>query len=245
MEKLSQEYNKYTEEDRKVWGTLFTRQMDNLKGKTLLNYYSCIEKIGFIESEIPNFDKVDKAFAKETGWSIEVVAGLIDVEPFFQLLSEKRFCSSTWLRTMDQLDYLEEPDMFHDSFGHLPFLMNPQYSAFTQNFGKLGLKYLNHPEAIVMLQRIYWFTLEFGLIKENGEVRAYGAGILSSFGETNYSLSIEPIQIEFDIVEVMNTPFKTDEIQPLYFVIESFEALYNSIEEIDKYLESKFLLVNQ
>jgi phenylalanine-4-hydroxylase len=134
---------------------------------------------------------------------------------------------------MDELDYLSEPDMFHDAFGHMPLLTNPVFCDFFQKIGDLGVKHLDHPEIIEKLGRIYWFTVEFGLIQNENGLKIYGAGILSSYGESKYSLGSDPKRIPFDIVEVMNTDFDNTVIQNLYFVIESFEQLTNSIKQAE------------
>ena len=171
-------------------------------------------------------------FKTKTGWQIEVVPGLIPVADFFDLLAEKKFCSSTWLRTREQIDYLEEPDMFHDIFGHIPLLLNSTFSKFAQAFGKLGQQYKGDEEMLIRLQRIYWFTIEFGLIKEKGELKVYGAGIASSFGETNHVFEPTLTHLKYTIEDVMECEFDTDIIQEKYFVIESLDELYNSLNKL-------------
>lgn len=146
----------------------------------------------------------------------------------------KKFCSSTWLRTWEQLDYLEEPDMFHDTFGHIPLLANPTFSKFALAFGKLGLENINDEEFLIQLQRLYWFTIEFGLMKTKNGTRIYGAGIISSFGESISSISAESTILPFNLEEIINTPFKNDEPQTTYFEIENFDVLYDAILTLKK-----------
>jgi len=225
----------YTAQDQSVWKILFERQVANLKGKVCDEYMDALEKMQPVlhANSIPDFAKVNHWFETETGWKIEVVPGLIPVDEFFRLLAEKRFPSSTWLRTMEQLDYLEEPDMFHDTFGHVPLLANPVFSDFMQSFGQLGCAFLNDETKLLALQRLYWFTIEFGLLKGE-EPKVYGAGIISSFGETNRAVSGEVDYQAFNIEEVMALDFRTDVVQETYVCISGFEELINSIQLIEE-----------
>ncbi len=230
---MKQDFDKYRDEDFLVWRTLFERQKQNLEDKACDEYMLALDRMQSVlhPNAPPNFEEINNWFKQSTGWEIHCVPGLIPVEEFFQLLAQKKFCSSTWLRRMEQLDYLEEPDMFHDIFGHVPLLSDPVFSDFAQEFGKLGCTVLNDPERIVMLQRLYWFTIEFGLIQQYG-LKIYGAGIASSFGEANSSISGEIPTVPFDIDVVMQTKFRTDVMQSQYVVIESFEQLFESLLKV-------------
>jgi phenylalanine-4-hydroxylase len=230
---MKQQFENYTTEDFKVWKTLFERQVDNLRGKSCENYLMCLNDLeSVLNSEsIPRFEELTKLLKNKTGWEIEVVPGLIPVEDFFELLSNKKFCSSTWLRTMAQLDYLEEPDMFHDIFGHIPLFMNKEYADFAQKMGEIGVKYKHSEKILVELQRIYWFTIEFGLIKSENMHQIYGAGIISSFGETNIINSEGTDIRSFSLNEIINADFCNSEIQTKYYSIESFDQLYQSFDE--------------
>ncbi len=226
--------NHYTETDRLVWKTLFERQSENLKTKGNSNYNTCLVNMKPVlhADEIPNFKQINKWFELQTGWQIEVVTGLIPVEEFFGLLAQKKFCSSTWLRSLAQLDYLEEPDMFHDIFGHIPLLSNPEFSAFAHEFGKIGQANQGNEKLMIQLQRLYWFTIEFGLIRENKQIKAYGAGIISSFGETNRVAKLNCHIFPFDLQEVFSKFFRTDVMQEDYFLIESFTELTKALEMV-------------
>ncbi|MBD3637982.1 MAG: phenylalanine-4-hydroxylase [Crocinitomicaceae bacterium] len=234
---LKQEMDKYTSVDFEVWKILFERQAENLKTKGSLHYTQALSDMKEVlnRSLVPDFRALNGFFQEKTGWNIHVVPGLIPVEDFFELLAQKKFCSSTWLRSMENLDYLEEPDMFHDIFGHIPLLSNEVFSAFTHEFGKLGKKHIHNPESLVKLQRLYWFTIEFGVILEE-KIKAYGAGIMSSFGETNRIANRECTFHEFDIEAILNKEFRTDVMQEEYFVIESLEQLYNCLPDAEKLL---------
>lgn len=229
---MKQNMNNYTSADLEVWKTLFERQQENLKEKGSSVYLNCLKNMHPVlnANEIPDFEKIGQWFDNHTGWKIEVVPGLIPVEDFFDLLAEKRFCSSTWLRTMEQLDYLEEPDMFHDIFGHIPLLSDPEFSDFAQRFGKLGQCFKDDERVVKELQRLYWFTIEFGVIREKGKIKSYGAGIMSSFGETNRVDAGECRFLPFDIDEVLQKYFHTDVMQEDYFVLNSFEELNKALE---------------
>lgn len=227
---MKQYHEKYTAEDVAIWNLLFSRQFENLKDKASTDYLEALEKMNPVlnAQEIPDFTKINQWFKNETGWQIECVPGLIPVEDFFKLLSQKKFCSSTWLRSMENLDYLKEPDMFHDIFGHVPLLCNPVFSEFMQGFGKLGVQMKDDSVRLIQLQRLYWFTIEFGLIDENG-AKVYGAGIASSFGETNL-LTGNTVEVSpFDLETILNKPFETDHVQNHYFVINSYEQLFEAI----------------
>lgn len=239
---MKQEFDKYNQEDFKVWNTLFERQEVNLQDKACDEYILALQRMEPVlhSGAPPNFNEINNWFKGSTQWELQCVPGLIPVEDFFQLLAKKKFCSSTWLRTMDQLDYLEEPDMFHDIFGHVPLLADPIFSDFAQEFGKLGCTVLNDSKRVAMLQRLYWFTIEFGLIQQQG-LKIYGAGIASSFGEANSSISGVVPTIAFDIEEVMRTEFRTDVMQSHYVVIESFEQLFESILRVTENWKKSFV----
>jgi len=234
-ELMTQEMGNYTSTDFEVWKILFDRQFENLKSKGSIHYLKAVKDMSEVlnASEVPNFSKLNGFFKSNTGWEIAVVPGLIPVEDFFELLANKKFCSSTWLRSMENLDYLEEPDMFHDIFGHIPLLSNPVFSAFAHEFGKIGNSMRHNELALVQLQRLYWFTIEFGVIRED-DIKSYGAGIMSSFGETNRIANKECEFLPFDIEMILNKEFWTDRLQEEYVVIESLDELYNSLSKATK-----------
>lgn len=232
---MEQVYQHYTSEDFEVWRLLFERQEQNLQNKACTRYLNCLSTLNkaLNATEVPRFDKLSKELKRHNGWEIEVVPGLIPVDDFFQLLSQKKFCSSTWLRKKSQLDYLEEPDMFHDIFGHIPLLVDAQYSAFAQKLGEVGVKYSHDKTVVAQLQRLYWFTIEFGLKKGTKKTEIYGAGIMSSFGESNYIYNSSPEIKPYDFNTILQQEFRTDVIQTLYFEIESYEQLYDSLNMFD------------
>lgn len=234
---MKQEYDKYTPEDFEVWKLLYERQMPQLPGAAIQEYIDGIKRVGFVSDKIPRFDETNERLKSFTGWELVVVPGLIPDKDFFELLSNKRFPASTWLRKLSELDYLEEPDMFHDVFGHVPLLTNEHVVAYLQELSKIALRYIEDAWAIELLSRIYWFTVEFGLIREDNKLRIYGAGILSSKGETWYSLhDSTPPRHDFDVEKILNTPYRKDVFQKEYFVIHSFQQLAESIGTLDRLL---------
>ena len=237
---MKQLVEKYTKEDLAVWSLLFERQVKNLEQKACSAYLASLVKMSEVLNpyELPDFDRINYWFKQHTGWEIYCVPGLIEVEDFFDLLAEKKFPSSTWLRSKDKLDYLEEPDMFHDIFGHVPLLCNPSYSNFVHAFGKLGKQFKGNAERLTELQRLYWFTIEFGLISEKDQLRIFGAGIISSFHESISSLSNTKVtHVPFELEKSIQTDFCTSELQQTYFVIDHLEQLETAIETLSNNLK--------
>jgi phenylalanine-4-hydroxylase len=234
---MEQHYEQYTQEDQEVWKLLFQRQREVLEGRASKIYLDCLERIGFTADRIPYFPELDEKLLERTGWSIEVVPGLIDQPRFFELLSKRRFPSSTWLRSKENLDYLQEPDMFHDLFGHAPLLAHPPFANFFQEMGELALDHIEDEKAIALIGALYWFTIEFGVIEEDDGLRLYGAGLCSSPGEAVHALSDEPELWAFDPVKAMDTDYRIDRYQERYFVIQDFEELEKSLDRVKANLE--------
>lgn len=233
----TQVYNDYTPNDFSVWETLFNRQMKILQPIVSNQYLNGLDAVNFSAAQIPDFRNLNELLKPLTGWSLQVVPNISPQKEFFEFLSQKKFTATCWLRSMEQLDYLEEPDMFHDVFGHVPLLSNPAYVDFFKGIGDLALKHFDNPKAIEMLGRVYWFTIEFGLINENNELKIYGAGIISSLSETKHCFNEQATHLDFNVQTIFNTDFRNDIIQDKYFVIESFEQLYSSLPEMERLLE--------
>ncbi|MBD9414890.1 phenylalanine 4-monooxygenase [Pseudomonas sp. PDM16] len=214
----------YSDTEHQVWNTLITRQMKVLEGRACQEYFDGIEQLGLPTERIPQLGEVNKVLGATTGWSVAQVPALIPFQTFFELLASKRFPVATFIRTPEELDYLQEPDIFHEIFGHCPLLTNPWFAEFTHTYGKLGLA--ASKEQRVYLARLYWMTIEFGLVDTPQGRRIYGGGILSSPKETVYSLSNEPEHQVFDPLEAMRTPYRIDILQPLYFVLPQLKSLF-------------------
>ncbi|MFN3389934.1 MAG: phenylalanine 4-monooxygenase [Allosphingosinicella sp.] len=220
---VPQHWDELTAEDHWVWDTLFARQQTLLHGRAVAAFEQSLEVLHLSRPGVPNFDELNEKLHARTGWTVVAVPGLVPDDVFFRHLSERRFPAGNFIRQAKQLDYLEEPDVFHDVFGHVPLLAQPAVADFMQALGELGLQALEQGQ-LHRLARLYWYTVEFGLAREDGKLRIYGAGILSSFGESHYSLeSAKPHRVGFDLERVLRTRYRTDAFQQSYFVIDRFE----------------------
>ena len=240
MTLLQQHYDQYTAEDRHVWQLLFERQLQALPGRAAPEFMEGLARIGFTADRIPDFRETNQVLRRLTGWELVAVPGIVDDAAFFGLLAARQFPATTWLRKLAELDYLEEPDMFHDVFGHVPLLTNPAFARFLHQLGHIGLRHATDAAAVELLARLYWFTVEFGLIRDagSGGARIYGAGILSSAGETRYSLGPEPRRHSFDVAAVLGTAFRKDVFQPEYFVVDSLEQLFEALPALQRELRA-------
>jgi len=227
---VEQPWASYSKTEHEVWDTLYRRQRDLLPAYACQEFLDGVERFGFGEGGIPRFEDLNKVLGEATGWEIVAVEGLLPDEVFFDHLANRRFPVSWWIRRPDQLDYLSEPDLFHDLFGHVPLLLNPVFADYMQAYGKGGMKaYAIGPEALMNLTRLYWYTVEFGLIRTDAGLRIYGAGIVSSKGESIYSIdSASPNRVGFDLERVMNTRYRIDSYQQTYFVIDDFAQLFEA-----------------
>ena len=234
---MKQDYNAYTTADHNVWSILFERQVRHIQDKASQAYLDGLQAINFDPDRVPNFIPLNKRLKQLSGWQLREVAGIVPYQEFFESLASQYFPSTIWLRSFEQLDYLEEPDMFHDVFGHVPLLTNKDFGDFIKRLASLALKHIGNHEAIDLISRLYWFTVEFGLIEEQNEQKIYGAGILSSMGETTYSLnSTQPIRRPFEISELLSISYSKDEYQSNYFVLNSYDQLFQSLEELETML---------
>ena len=224
---VEQPWASYTEEDHAVWATLFERQRQILVGRASDEFLHQQQAMGMTPDRIPKFDDLNPVLRAATGWELVGVEGLLPELTFFEHLANRRFPVTWWIRKREQLDYLAEPDLFHDLFGHVPLLMNPVFADYMAAYGRGGVKaHAIGPEALVNLTRLYWYTVEFGLIRQADGLRIYGAGIVSSSGESLHALgSPAPNRIGFDLERIMRTRYRIDTFQKTYFVIDSFEQL--------------------
>jgi phenylalanine-4-hydroxylase len=221
-----QHYAAYTPADYDVYRRLYERQAALVPGRACDEFINALPCLG-AKDEIPRFDKINMRLRKATRWEIVAVPGLSPEVPFFTLLANRKFPVTHWIRTPAEFDYIVEPDVFHDLFGHVPLLFDPVFADHLQEYGKGGLK-AHRLGACEQLSRLYWYTIEFGLIRQRNGLRAYGAGILSSPGELRYALeSKEPRRLPLEIERVMRTRYKIDSFQQSYFVIESFQELFD------------------
>lgn len=233
---MVQQYSNYTGADHYVWSILYSRQLEKIKEVAYAKFEKGIRQLHFESKRIPDFTKINPTLRGITGWQIYPVPGLMPNADFFSKMFAKQFGATTWIRKMEELDYLEEPDMFHDVFGHIPLLTDPRICDFLHGLARIAVIHIDDQDVIEALARLYWYTIEFGLVKENNQLKIYGAGILSSIGETDYCLSDRVARIPFDLEKILDTPYIKDEYQEQYFVLECMDQLAEAL----LILESKF-----
>jgi phenylalanine-4-hydroxylase len=226
----------YTAADHAVWNLLYHRQSLAVRESAYAPFYPNLGKLGFSSDRIPDFGQINKNLLELTGWKIYAVPGLIPNRSFFELMSGRRFGATTWIRKMEEIEYLEEPDMFHDLFGHIPLLADPAVADFLHRLAMVAEKWPDDEEKIEAIARVYWYTIEFGLVKEGEKTRIYGAGILSSIGETHYCLSADANRVPFDLQRILLTPYIKDKYQEQYFVLDSMDQLQQAVTELDGHL---------
>ena len=230
---IPQGWERYTAEEHATWDTLFARQTGLLPGRASDAYLSGLDALRLSDGGIPHFEELSDRLAKLTGWRVVAVPGLVPDEVFFDHMANRRFVAGNFIRRPDQLDYLQEPDVFHDVFGHVPMLADPVFADYLEAYGRGGQRAMQH-DALKWLGRLYWYTVEFGLIREGGGLRIYGSGIVSSFAESRFALdSDSPHRIGFDLARVMRTDYRIDDFQQNYFVIDSFDQLLRATVETD------------
>lgn len=230
---IPQDWSAYSPEDHETWDILFKRQVAQLPGRASQAFLDGIDILKLSKPGIPDFEELSAILMKETGWQVVAVPGLVPDDVFFDHLANRRFVAGNFIRRPEQLDYLQEPDVFHDVFGHVPMLANPVFADYMEAYGRGGLRALEY-DSLDHLARLYWYTVEFGLIEEAGELRIYGSGIVSSHGESVFSLdNPSPNRIGFDMKRVMRTNYRIDDFQQVYFVIPSFEELLRLTVETD------------
>ena len=218
----------YSAEEHRVWGLLFERQKTLLPGRASDEFLQGLDCLGLTAEKIPQLPDMSRRLQAKTGWQVEAVPALISARSFFELLADRRFPAATFIRTAEELDYVTEPDIFHELFGHCPMLTDKVYADFMHDY---ALKVLTFPESDwPLLQRLFWFTVEFGLIYTKKGLRAYGGGILSSISETVYSVESDiALRALFDPVVALRTPYRIDQLQPVYFVIHDYHQLYDVV----------------
>jgi phenylalanine-4-hydroxylase len=220
-----QDYGRYDAKDHETYRRLYARQIQQLPYLACDEFNAAVQQLG-APDRVPRFDDISERLLKATGWQIVGVPGLIPEEAFFALLAARKFPVTDWIRSPAEFDYVVEPDVFHDLFGHVPLLFNPVFADYMQAYGAGGLK-AGRLDACELLARLYWYTVEFGLIATPAGLRAYGAGILSSAGELRHSVySAEPGRVAFNLQRLMRTRYRIDSYQASYFVIDSFDQLF-------------------
>ncbi len=235
---VAQDMSAYTEADHETWRTLHRRQAElGRGGRAATAFLDGLDRLPFRDG-VPDFAAASAVLGRATGWTLVAVPGLIPDGAFFAHLAERRFPVTRWIRKPEELDYIVEPDIFHDAFGHVPILLQPDFAEFLAAYGRMGA-FATRVGALKPLARLYWHMVEFGLLREGGRIRAYGAGILSSAAETLHATQSEkPRRLRFDPWRVLRSEYFIDDLQPTYFVVEDFSELYAAMERLPALLEA-------
>jgi phenylalanine-4-hydroxylase len=225
---IDQNWSRYTAAEHQVWITLYERQTALLPGRACDPFLRGLDALDLHRAGIPDFARINEELQRLTGWTVVAVPGLVPDDVFFEHLANRRFPAGHFIRKPDELDYLQEPDIFHDVFGHVPMLTDPTFADYMQAYGEGGLRAL-HLGRLHNLARLYWYTVEFGLLQTPAGLRIYGAGIVSSLAESIFALDDpSPNRLGFDLGRVMRTPYRIDDFQQVYFVVPSLQALLDA-----------------
>ncbi len=225
--------NQYTEQEHTTWTVLYTRLLQFLPETADKVVFDSIKKIGYPSDHVPDLTEINHKLSAITDWTVVPLEDMVEDNEFIAMLAQKKYPCRTWLRSQEQLDNdIDEYDMFHDIIGHTPLLTIPAYSNYLTGLGKLALENLKSPAAIALLKRVYWHSIQFGLIATENTLKIYGAHLLSSRGETIFSISAGVPKYDLNVAIMMDTPYKKGSYQEKYFVIHSYEELYNSLEDV-------------
>ena len=230
-----QRYENYTAEQHAVWAELVRRRRGQLEAHACREYLDGYQFIGLEDDRLPNLAAISQRLKPRTGWSTTPVSGFLPSDAFFEMLDARMFPTTTWLRSRESLAYTPEPDIFHDVFGHVPMHAHKVFADFLQHYGSVCAR-IKDAETLERLGRLFWYTVEFGLIRERGSVKVYGSGVISSHGECTNVIEGGCQVNDFDLDEVLNTPVKVDRIHSLLFAIESFDQIYEAMHEAERRL---------
>jgi phenylalanine-4-hydroxylase len=230
---IQQKYQEYTADQHAVWEELVRRRRPQLDAYACREYLEGYEIIGLQDDRLPNLSAITDRLKPRTGWSTTPVSGFLPAEAFFEMLAARMFPVTTWLRGRDSLEYIPEPDIFHDVFGHVPMHAHPVFADFLQHYGSVCAK-IKDPDVLERLGRLFWYTVEFGLIRQDGKIKVYGSGVISSHGESTNVIDGGCEVRDFSLNEVLSTPVKVDSIHKLLFAIESFDQIYEAMREAEK-----------
>lgn len=230
---IQQDYSAYTPEQHEVWRELVSRRMPQLHQHACAEYLDGFEKIGLQPDSIPNLASVNQRLERLTGWNATPVSGFLPPDAFFEMLSARRFPTTTWLRSRESMEYTPEPDIFHDVLGHVPMHAHPVFADFLQHYGKVCAAVMGDKDKLERMGRLFWFTVEFGVIRQNGQIKLYGSGLISSHGESSYVIQGGPQIRDFNLDQVLNQEFKVSEMQKVLYAVESFDQIYEAAKEAE------------
>ncbi|WP_263384387.1 phenylalanine 4-monooxygenase [Granulicella arctica] len=229
---IKQDWTEYTPEQHSVWAELVTRRMPQLQKHACQEYLDGFEQIGLREDQLPDLAAVSARLAPRTGWQSAPVSGFLPADAFFEMLAARMFPTTTWLRSRESMEYTPEPDIFHDVFGHVPMHAHPVFADFLQHYGA-ACQGLTDPRDLERMGRLFWFTVEFGVIRQNNEIKVYGSGLISSHGECSRVLAGGCEIRDFELDAVLNQEFQTSAMQPVLFAVESFEQIYEATKQAE------------
>ncbi|MGC1783933.1 MAG: phenylalanine 4-monooxygenase [Acidobacteriaceae bacterium] len=228
---IEQDWAAYTPDQHDTWAELVRRCMPQLRQYACQEYLDGFEQIGLREDSIPDLAAVSAKLEPRTKWNSTPVSGYLPTDAFFEMLAARRFPTTTWLRDRNSLEYTPEPDIFHDVFGHVPMHAHPVFADFLYEYGSLGGKMAGRKEDLVRMSRLFWFTVEFGVIRQHGGIRVYGSGLISSHGECSYVVNNGPEIRDFNLDQVLEHDFSISEMQPVLYAVESFQQIYEAAKE--------------
>jgi phenylalanine-4-hydroxylase len=234
---IEQKYQDYTSNQHAVWTELVSRRRPQVDAYACREYLEGYGIIGLQDDRLPNLRAISDRIGPRTGWSATPVSGFLPGDAFFEMLAARKFPTTTWLRSHDSLEYIPEPDIFHDVFGHVPMHAHPVFADFLQHYGSICANARN-ADILERLGRLFWYTVEFGLIRQDGQIKVYGSGVISSHRECTNVIEAGCEVRDFNLDEVLATPVKVDEIQKRLFAIESFDQIYEAVQEAEKRLVS-------
>ncbi len=238
---IKQDYASYTAEQHAVWAELVRRRMTQLEEHAAGEYLDGFEFLGLLRDRLPDLEAISRRLEPRTGWNATPVSGFMPGPAFFEMLASRRFPTTTWLRSMDSLEYTPEPDIFHDVFGHVPMHAHPVFADFLAHYGQVCAR-IGDEAILERIGRVFWYTVEFGLIRQGGRVKVYGSGLISSNGECSNVLNGGCAVHSFQLDEVLRTPVKVDEMHHLLFAIESFEEIYQAMHTLESRIDGGSLL---
>jgi len=234
---VQQNWERYTSADHEVWQILYARRMEQLESTASRIFLDGAKLIGLEQNEIPNLDEVNRRLGPRTGWNAVPVGGFLPAKEFFASLSARRFPTTVTIRSRESIDYVPEPDIFHDVFGHVPLHSDPPFADFLQKFGQTAAM-ARTPEEVEMMARLFWFTIEFGLIDENSKPKIYGSGLISSSGDAANALGPTCNRRPFTLDGVISQSFRIDQLQDTLFVVDAFDQLYEAVDAITERMAS-------
>jgi len=234
---IQQDWNAYTPEQHAVWAELVRWRMPQLEECACVEYLDGFHQIGLREDSIPNLAEVNKRLGPRTGWNATPVSGFLPPDAFFEMLAARQFPTTTWLRKRESLEYTPEPDIFHDVFGHVPMHAHPVFADFLQQYGRVCLRLMHDKDKLERMGRLFWFTVEFGVIRQKGTIKLYGSGLISSHGESTHVINRiaegSPEIRDFDLDAVLNQEFLVSEMQKVLYAVESFDQIYEAAKEAE------------